>query len=169
MISAERKIFLERIGSMLDRYVSMALAAALLFMFILIFLNVVLRFAFSTGISMAEELARFAFLWTTFLGAYLAVREKQHIGIVGVKGMVKEKFHWIIDLAINGIKVVFLSIVLVGAWDVLMANLGGRAPVSGAPIAIGFASVVAGTAVLLTTFIYRFYVSLIARFRRIYQ
>ena len=148
---------MERGGSFVDRYISTALALALLFMFIMILLNVVLRFVFSSGVPVAEELARFAFLWTTFLGAYLAVREDQHIGITGLQGMVNARHHWIIKLVINAIKVAILSAVIVGAWNVLMSNLGGRAPVSGAPVAIGFASVVVGVAALLTAFIYRLY------------
>ena len=148
---------MERLGSIFDRYVSTVLALALLFMFIMIFLNVVLRFIFSSGVPVAEELARFAFLWTTFLGAYLAVREDQHIGITGLRGMVNEKYHWIFKLVTNAIKVVILAVVIVGAWDILMSNLGGRAPVSGVPVAIGFTSVVVGAAVLFATFTYRLY------------
>ncbi len=155
-IGKEGECTLDRIAAIIDKYVSVALALALLFMFVLIFLNVVLRFVFSTGVSMAEELARFAFLWTTFLGAWLAIRENQHIGITGLRGMIDERFHWIVALVINGIKVAVLAIVIVGAWRVLMSNLGGRAPVSGAPVAIGFAAVVVGVAFLLTTFVYRF-------------
>ena len=131
------------------------MAFSLLFMFVLIFLNVVLRFVFSTGVSMAEELARFAFLWTTFLGAWLAVRESQHIGITGLRGMLPERFHLGLDVAVNGIKVAVLGVVIVGAWEVLLSNLGGRAPVSGAPVAIGFTAVVVGVAFLLATFLYR--------------
>ena len=110
---------------------------------------------------MAEELARFAFLWTTFLGAWLAVRESQHIGITGLRGMLPERYHLALDVAVNGIKVVVLGVVIVGAWEVLLSNLGGRAPVSGAPVAIGFAAVVVGVAFLLSTFLYRICVAFI--------
>lgn len=134
-------------------------------MFIMIFLNVILRFVFSSGVPVAEELARFAFLWTTFLGAYLAVREDQHIGITGLQGMLNARYIWIIKLVIYAIKVVILSVVIVGAWNVLTSNLGGRAPVSGAPVAIGFSSVVVGVAALLTAFIYRLYAVIAERIR----
>ena len=146
---------MQRATKIIDKSVSALMAFSLIFMFVLIFLNVVLRFVFSTGVSMAEELARFAFLWTTFLGAWLAVRECQHIGITGLRGMLPERFHLALDVAVNGIKVVVLGVVIVGAWEVLLSNLGGRAPVSGAPVAIGFTAVVVGVAFLLATFLYR--------------
>lgn len=156
---------MERIASIVDRIVSSALALVLFLMFTLIFANVVLRYAFSTGLPIAEEMARLGFLWTTFLGAFLAVREDQHIGIVGLKGMVSSRHHWVIDLVIYGLKVVILAVVLVGAYEVFVANLGGRVPVSGSPVAIGFASLVIGSAILLTVFAARFYV-LVARGKR---
>ena len=66
-----------------NRVMSTVAVAALVFMFCLIFGNVVLRFGFSTGISFAEELARYAFLWCTFIGAVLALGQNAHIGITG--------------------------------------------------------------------------------------
>lgn len=154
---------MQRTIEKINTLVSFLLAFSLMFMFVLIFLNVVLRFVFSTGVAMAEELARFAFLWTTFLGAWLAVGENQHIGITGLRGMISERYHWNLDLLDSGIKVVVLAVVIFGAWEILLANLGGRAPVSGAPVAIGFIAVVVGMAFLLTTFLYRFYLSITKR------
>ena len=156
---------MDRWGNRIDRFISVALSLALMFMFVLIFTNVLLRFIFSSGVTVAEEYARFAFLWTTFLGAYLAVRENQHIGIAGIQGFVSIKYHWIIETVVNAIKLLILSVVIVGSWHVLIANLGGRAPASGAPVAIAFASVVVGMAALLGIFAYRIFAVIIGRFR----
>ena len=146
---------MDRLLVLFERLAAAALALTLLFMFVLIFGNVVLRFGFSSGIPEAEELARLAFLWTTFLGAYLAVRADQHIGIAGLRGMLPPRHHVYLDVLADLIKLAVLCVVLVGAWWVFRANLGGRAPVSGAPVAIGFASVVVGTVVLIAAFVHR--------------
>ena len=37
--------------------------------------NVVLRHVFDSGINISEELSRFLFIWLTFLGAIVAMRE----------------------------------------------------------------------------------------------
>ena len=152
---------MERIGATVDKIVSSALALVLLFMFTLIFLNVVLRYVFLTGLPIAEELARFGFLWTTFLGAFLAVREDRHIGITGLKGMIDSRHHRIIDRVTYALKVIILMVVLVGAYEIFIANIGGRSPVSGAPVAIGFLSIMTGSAILLTVFITRLYVLMV--------
>lgn len=46
----------------------------------LIFGNVVLRYAFNSGITVSEELSRWLFVWLTFLGGIYALREGQHLG-----------------------------------------------------------------------------------------
>lgn len=46
----------------------------------LVFGNVVLRYAFNSGITVSEELSRWLFVWLTFLASIYALRENQHLG-----------------------------------------------------------------------------------------
>lgn len=64
-----------------ERLVEWLMALALAVMVTLVFGNVVLRYAFNTGIAWAEELARLMFVWLIFLGAVLALREHAHLGV----------------------------------------------------------------------------------------
>lgn len=50
-------------------------------MVIMVFGNVVMRYAFNSGLTVSEELARFLFVWMTFLGATVALREHAHLGV----------------------------------------------------------------------------------------
>ena len=45
----------------------LAIVACLAIMVVLVFGNVVLRYAFNMGITVSEELSRFLFVWLTFL------------------------------------------------------------------------------------------------------
>ena len=45
------------------------IALMLALMVILVFGNVVLRYGFNSGIAISEEVARWLFIWITFLGA----------------------------------------------------------------------------------------------------
>ena len=49
-------------------------------MVVMVFGNVVLRYAFNSGITFSEELARWAFVWMTFLGAIVALKDNGHLG-----------------------------------------------------------------------------------------
>ena len=50
-------------------------------MCVMVFANVVLRHFFDSGINISAELSRFLFIWLTFLGAIVAMREGAHLGV----------------------------------------------------------------------------------------
>ncbi len=62
------------------RLICYLIAAALLLMVVLVFGNVVMRYAFNSGFTVSEELSRWLFVWLTFLGAVVALRENAHLG-----------------------------------------------------------------------------------------
>ena len=68
--------FLERYCRVLDG----VSALFLLLMVVLVFGNVVMRYAFNSGLAVSEEVSRWLFVWITFLGAIVAMREHQHLG-----------------------------------------------------------------------------------------
>ena len=49
-------------------------------MVVMVFGNVVLRYAFNSGITVSEELSRWVFVWLTFFGAVVALHDKTHLG-----------------------------------------------------------------------------------------
>lgn len=50
-------------------------------MVIMVFGNVVLRYAFNSGISVSDEMSRYFFIWLTYIGAMLAMYEGGHLGV----------------------------------------------------------------------------------------
>ena len=54
---------------------------AMLAMVVMVFGNVVLRYAFNTGITISDEMSRYCFIWLTYIGAMVAMREKGHLGV----------------------------------------------------------------------------------------
>ncbi|WP_051534210.1 TRAP transporter small permease [Desulfitibacter alkalitolerans] len=73
--------FLNRLGSMVYALVENLMFYALLGMVILVTLNVFLRYAMNSGITQSEELARYLFVWTVFMGAIIAFKEKKHVSV----------------------------------------------------------------------------------------
>ncbi|WP_448207146.1 TRAP transporter small permease [Azospirillum sp. sgz302134] len=72
---------MKRVIHGLERVTEWIMAAMLAVMVALIFGNVVLRYVFNSGIVAAEEIARLMFVWLVFLGATLALRRQQHLGM----------------------------------------------------------------------------------------
>jgi TRAP-type C4-dicarboxylate transport system permease small subunit len=56
------------------------MAVALMIMVVLVFGNVVLRYGFNSSITVSEEVSRWLFVWVTFMGAVVAIREHTHLG-----------------------------------------------------------------------------------------
>lgn len=54
---------------------------SLVAMVIMVFGNVVLRYAFNSGILVSEEMSRYCFIWLTYIGAMIAMRERGHLGV----------------------------------------------------------------------------------------
>lgn len=64
--------------NILMRYLAMATFAM---MVVCVFSQVVFRYVFQISAPWTEELARFTFIWATFLGAGIAFAEGGHIGV----------------------------------------------------------------------------------------
>lgn len=54
---------------------------AMVAMVIMVFGNVVLRYGFNSGITVSDEMSRYCFIWLTYIGAMIAMREKGHLGV----------------------------------------------------------------------------------------
>jgi TRAP-type C4-dicarboxylate transport system permease small subunit len=73
----QMKRIIDRIYKLFD----IVLVCCMLGMFVLIFVNVVLRMTEQNGIDIAEEAPRYMFVWMTFVGAIVAMRERDHIAV----------------------------------------------------------------------------------------
>jgi TRAP-type C4-dicarboxylate transport system permease small subunit len=116
-----------------------ALEALLVFllagMVVMVFGNVVLRYAFNSGIDVSEELSRYFFVWLTFIGAVVTFREGAHLGVetlvhrFGRTGRIA--FMALSDLIILLCCVVFFW----GTWKQQEINATNIAPVTGISMA----------------------------------
>lgn len=140
---------LDRVMRAGERILEYIVIISLLFMFSLVFTNVVLRFGFSSGIAIGEELARYAFVWCTFIGAALVLKARAHIGIEGIRHYLPRRWMRLFDTLVVAIIFAMNGVVLVGSVFVLLSNVGVRSPVSGAPLTLAIASIVVGSFVML--------------------
>jgi TRAP-type transport system small permease protein len=63
------------------KLLELGVVLCLLAMVIMVFGNVVMRYAFNSGILISEEMSRYVFIWLTYLGAMVAMREGGHLGV----------------------------------------------------------------------------------------
>ncbi|SFM34488.1 TRAP transporter small permease [Variovorax sp. OV329] len=104
-------------------------------MVVMVFGNVVLRYGFNSGITVSEELSRWMFVWMTFLGSVVALRNHAHLG---TDTLIKR-------LPVAGRKACFVMSHLLmlficwlmfrGAWEQTLINYGTTSAVMEASMA----------------------------------
>jgi TRAP-type transport system small permease protein len=72
---------MKKIIDLFFKLLELGVVLCLLAMVIMVFGNVVMRYAFNSGIQVSEEMSRYAFIWLTYLGAMVAMREGGHLGV----------------------------------------------------------------------------------------
>ena len=72
--------FMEKVGKM--EYFLVAVMIAI--MAIVNFLQVIFRYVIEGSLPWSEELLRFLFVWSTFLGAGIGVRKGAHLGLTAI-------------------------------------------------------------------------------------
>lgn len=107
------------------------IVACLAVMVILVFGNVLLRYVFNTGITVSEEVARWLFVWMTFVGAIIALQKHAHLGMDSVVSRLPTAAKKVCLVVSNLLMLYVLWLFLVGSWQQTLINLGNKAPATG--------------------------------------
>ena len=134
----------KKIWDNLEEYL---LVYSLMFSLGLIFVQVVLRYCLGYSLSWSEELARYLFLWQTWIGASYAVKEHKHLRIDIIQNFIKGERQKIrFELFVLLIWLIF-SITIVYQSGILIKLIYLRRQLSPAlqlPMAVAYASVCVG-------------------------
>ncbi|WP_127997534.1 TRAP transporter small permease subunit [Piscinibacter defluvii] len=121
-----------------QRFTHAAMAACLGVMALAVFVNVVLRYGFGSGIPASEELSRLLFVWMVFLGATAAYPAGEHMAFTSLVGLLKTRPAALAAMTALIRLLVILACVLVGwgAWQQVIVGLGSHSVVLGYPTAL---------------------------------
>lgn len=67
--------------SVLNRFEDILLVAMFVSMVAIIFVQVIMRYAFNNSLSWSEELGKFLFVWLSWIGISIGARRREHIKI----------------------------------------------------------------------------------------
>ena len=98
------------------------MAACLALMVVLVFGNVFMRYALNSGITLSEELSRWLFVWTIFMGAVVALKEHDHLGtdmVVGKLGPIGKKVCFVLA---HGLMLWMCWLLLKGSYEQALIN-----------------------------------------------
>ena len=131
---------LQRIGTWLQRAAEATMAIGLAGMVVAVFVNVVLRYVFDTGIVFYEELSRLLFVWLVCIGAIVASAENKHLGFdmltSRLKGVPRLVCLWLSRIGIGYV----MLLVVQGSWRQVEAGMNSFSTVIGYPLALAAAA-----------------------------
>ncbi|MDK1373675.1 MULTISPECIES: TRAP transporter small permease [unclassified Sinorhizobium] len=105
-------------------------------MAIMVFVNVVMRYAMNSGLTVSDELARYFFVWVTFIGAVVTFREHGHLGVETLVALLGRKGRIVCMILSNLVIIGCSAIFFWGTWKQLPINWSMKAPVTG--LSMGF-------------------------------
>lgn len=140
-----------RVGRACVRALEISIVIGLALMAVLVFGNVVLRYAFDSGIAQSEELARLLFVWLIFLGGILASAQRVHIGFHSLVEHLPAPGRKLLVVLTGVLMLSACAMFVVGGWQQVQINLGNSYPVLGISYAwLYAAAIVFGLGMVVT-------------------
>jgi C4-dicarboxylate transporter DctQ subunit len=93
-----------------------AISLLLVGMTLLIFFEVILRFAFNTGMVWADELVLHMSAWMVLLGASYGVKAGSHIGVDALVKIMPRMWQRLVTLAAVALCLIYCALLLEGSW-----------------------------------------------------
>ncbi len=110
-----------------------AMALCLAVMALAVFINVVLRYGFGSGVAASEELSRLLFVWMVFIGATAAYPMGEHMAFTSLLLPLRRRrtLMTVIAALIRLAVVAAAGMVAWGAWQQVVVGLDSRSVVLG--------------------------------------
>ncbi|MCO5733365.1 TRAP transporter small permease [Rhizobium sp. SSA_523] len=124
----------------LFRLFEIALVILLGCMVVMVFGNVVLRYGFNSGITVSEELSRFAFIWLAFLGTVVGFRDRAHLGADFLVSALPPLGRKICFVICSLLIIWSCSLIFIGTLRGHSINMQNYSPVMGLPMEYIYAS-----------------------------
>jgi len=132
------------------RWSTEAIVATLTAIMVLtIMLQVFCRFVLGNPLSWSEELARYAFVWITFLGAAVAYRHGAHIVVDTVIVCLPRRVQAVLGWVVDGLIVIALLTLVVQGVGIVEVNSSVEATMLEIPMSWVYASVPVSAALML--------------------
>lgn len=109
------------------------MALCLAVMALAVFVNVVLRYGFGTGLAASEELSRLLFVWMVFIGATIAYPRGEHMAFTSLLLLLRGRPRLLAAAAVLiRLLVIGACVALAwGAWQQVIVGLGSHSVVLG--------------------------------------
>jgi TRAP-type C4-dicarboxylate transport system permease small subunit len=138
--------------TVLRRIVDVTAGLLFIYMAFAIMAQILGRYVFGYSIAGTDETAVFAQVWLVLLGAGIAMRNRQHVGIDVLIRRTPERVQQTARLVSFALGIWFLGVVFVGSFALLGIGMMVQSPALRLPMAIPYAALPVGMAYFMIEF-----------------
>ncbi|WP_157019116.1 TRAP transporter small permease [Mesorhizobium xinjiangense] len=159
---------LERFDRVLSRAEDVFIVTLLVTASAILFVNVVARYFFNTGLVWAEEFVRYEIVWLVFIGGSVATRKGIHIGVEMVLHMLPAPAQRLLNICVGVACVAFcLALAIYGLELVAQTKqFGQRSSAMQIPFWIVQLAIPVGAGLMALRFAQRLYLEIAGTYRR---
>lgn len=106
----------------------------------LVCIQVLFRYVFGNPLSWSEELARYLFVWLTFLGAAVGLRKKIHIGVDFLTMLLTPRVRKYLQMIVSVLLLIFLAVVIYYGFEAVEVTMNQPSPALAIPMGYVYAS-----------------------------
>lgn len=136
----------------LRRAVDGAAILLLAYMALAVLIQIVGRYVFNYSIAWSEETATFAQIWLALLGAGIAMRHNQHVGVDVLILKAPLAVQRVFNIAAFALGAWFLGVVVVGSLSMVAIGMMVKSPALRIPLAIPYSALPVGFGYFLLEF-----------------
>lgn len=132
---------MQRLKKILDSVFVWVLKLAMVLlvaMVVLVFLNVVLRYGFNSGIHWSEEIALVIVIWFTFIAMALGVKESLHINVDILPKKLPKAFFVILDCIRDLLVILIGAVMIYYGWKLTLNGARSSLPATNIPNSINY-------------------------------
>ena len=133
----------------IDISLNWVLAIVLTVMLVVVSAQVWYRFALNDPLTWSEEVARYLFVWISFLGSAVGVRSKVHLGIDLIDKLLSPNGRKIMTVVVNLLIQIFLVVVIFWGIRILHVVQFQKSASLGIPMTYPYLAVPVGSAFML--------------------
>lgn len=116
------KTFLDKLFKVIDYFTGILTGGMVLF----VFLNVILRIFFNSGLTWSEELSRYLFVFVTYIGAISAMRAGEHMTVDVLVAKLGPKAQMVLYVISQALIAVLMCILVHGSCKMVIQNTASR-------------------------------------------
>jgi len=128
---AARPSLLGKAIGLFFRLLELLVVICMVAMVVMVFGNVVLRYGFNSGFAVSEEMSRYCFIWLTYLGAMVAMRDSAHLGVDTLVRRLPRRGQQACVLLSESLMLFCNALFLLGTWRMHELQVTNVSPVVG--------------------------------------